>query len=916
MKLKDPYQQREAEKYEKPIPSRELILHTLSETPHPMDFASLAEALQLSDEVDTDALKKRLRAMERDGQLLFNRKRQYIPVARADLISGRVLGHADGFGFLIPDDGSADLFLHAKQMASVMHGDRVLASVSGIDQRGRREGAIVEVLEHGTEQVVGRLMIESGFAFVIPDNKRLTLDILIPPDQLNGAQAGQIVVARLIEYPTKRAKPIGKIVEVLGNHMAPGMEIDIALRSYELPHQWPDAVREESDHFGYDVPDTAKKGRKDLRSTPLVTIDGADAKDFDDAVFCERKGNHWRLLVAIADVSHYVRIGMALDKEATLRGTSVYFPGQVIPMLPEILSNGLCSLNPKVDRLCMLCEIHIAQDGSILSYEMAEAVMHSAARLTYDQVAAMVVEQDAGLREQYMSIVSHLDDLHTLFKILHKARTGRGAIDFDTTETRIIFGTDRKINNIVPTERNDAHRMIEECMILANVCAARFVKKHEIPALHRIHDGPTPAKLADLRTFLSGVGLTLGGGEDPQPADYAEVLQQIQGRPDFHLIQTVLLRSLSQAQYSPDSSIGHFGLALEDYAHFTSPIRRYPDLLIHRAIRHILQQGSAQRFPYTHNDMILLGEQCSMTERRADDATRDVMAWLKCEYMQDHVGESFEGVISGVTNFGLFVELSDIYVEGLVHVTALTNDYYRFDPIRHRLTGENSGRTFHLGDKIRVTVVRVDLDERKMDFVLAKDQSEQADHRRKTKRATQKSTESSAITKPERRAKKTADEAHKTAKRNKQPSRSKSKAKPNMAVDKTTGGKKVKAVKTKAETPQIVNETTKVVKTKTTAAAKTQTESLEKPTVARVTKPKTDQATPKRSAKPKAEQSKTNTTKPKTEKKPKAAPKPKVAKAKAGSDASKPNAEKPKAAVKPTATAPKTSKTSKPKKTS
>ncbi len=734
MKLKDPYLLREAEKYENPIPSREVILQVLADSPHPLDFPDLAETLGLHEEMDTDALRKRLRAMERDGQLLFNRRRQYVPVARADLISGRVMGHPDGFGFLIPDDGSADLFLHAKQMESIMHGDRILASVRGIDQKGRREGSVVEVLERGTEQVVGRLVIESGIASVIPDNKRLTQEILIPPDQLNQATAGQIVVAAIIEQPTRRSRPIGKILEVLGDHMAPGMEIDIAIRSHELPFEWPDAVREEADRLGHEVPEQAKEGRGDLRKVPLVTIDGADAKDFDDAVFCTRENNQWRLLVAIADVSHYVKPGTALDKEATLRGTSVYFPGQVIPMLPEILSNGLCSINPHVDRLCMLCDIRLDDDGNILSYQFMQGVMNSHARLTYDQVAAMVVDQDATLRQKYAHVVPHLDNLYALYHTLHYARIERGAIDFETTETRIVFGEDRKIADIVPTIRNDAHKIIEECMILANVCAARFLKEHEMPTLHRVHAPPSTEKLEDLRTFLAGIGLSLGGGMEPEPADYARVLEQVYGRPDFHLIQTVLLRSLSQAQYSPDAETGHFGLSHDDYAHFTSPIRRYPDLLVHRAIRHLTEGGTASTFPYSHSDMQSLGEHCSMAERRADDASRDVAAWLKCEYMQEHVGEVFDGIITSVTNFGLFVELSDIYVEGLVHVTALTNDYYRFDPVRHRLTGESSGRTFRLADSIRVKVARVDLDERKIDFILA-DSADKPASKRKTGKA-------------------------------------------------------------------------------------------------------------------------------------------------------------------------------------
>nr|HPQ94889.1 ribonuclease R [Thiolinea sp.] len=715
MRLKDPFLEREAEKYQNPIPSRELILQTLEQRRQPLDFFSLSDALGLADEQDLDALRKRLRAMERDGQLLFNRRKQYVPVAQTDLVAGRVMGHPDGFGFLIPDDGSPDLYLHNKQMSGLMHGDRILASVRGIDPKGRREGAVVEVLERGTEQVVGRFLVESGVAFVVPDNSRIAHDILISPDHVNGASQGQIVVARIVEQPTRRAQPIGQIIEVLGDHMAPGMEIDIALRSHELPFEWPEDVRQEAAALADTVPEKAKAGRMDLRSLPLVTIDGADARDFDDAVYCERQGKHWRLLVAIADVSHYVRLKSPLDREASLRGTSVYFPGEVIPMLPEALSNGLCSLNPQVDRLCLVCEIHVDDHGRILSHTFHEAVMHSHARLTYDAVARMVVERDEAARSGHPQLLPHLDNLYRLFQVLLQARQRRGAIDFETVETRIVFGEDRKIAQLLPRERNDAHRIIEECMILANVCAARFLTRHEMPTLYRNHDYPDPDKLEDLRTFLAGIGLSLGGGAEPEPSDYARVMEQAQGRPDLHLIQTVLLRSLSQALYGPDG-IGHFGLALDDYAHFTSPIRRYPDLLVHRGIRHILQGGNKDNFPYGHNDMQSLGEHCSMTERRADDATRDVEAWLKCEYMQEHVGESFDGIISAVTGFGLFVELSGIFVEGLVHVTALTNEYYKFDPVRHRLTGQNSGRTFRLGDGIRVTVARVDLDERKIDF--------------------------------------------------------------------------------------------------------------------------------------------------------------------------------------------------------
>ncbi len=746
MKFNDPHSQREAEKYENPIPSREVILQLLADNGQPLDFVAITEALHLYDERDTDALKKRLRAMERDGQLLYNRRRQYVPIERTDLIAGRVIGHPDGFGFLKPDDGTPDLFLHAKQMHTLMHGDRALCSVRGLDPKGRREGAVVEVLERGTTQVVGRYFIEGNIGFVTPDNSRISQDIMIPADAAGDAKPGQIVVAAIVEQPSKRAQPSGKIVEVLGDHMAPGMEIDVAIRSHQLPHEWSAEIHEEADQFGYEVPeaDKADQHREDLRDTPFVTIDGEDAKDFDDAVYCERDGNGWRLLVAIADVSHYVKRDSAIGKEATERGTSVYFPGKVIPMLPEILSNGLCSLNPHVDRLCMICDIQIGPRGKLISYQFVEGIMHSAARLTYTEMAQIVVDRDMTARRKHsQELCEHLDDLYSLYHVLRKARDRRGAIDFETAETRILFDADRKIEAIIPTERNDAHKLIEECMILANVCAATYLSKYKIPALHRAHKRPSPEKLADVRQFLAGLALTLGGGDEPTPADYTKLLNSLGERPDKHLIQTVLLRSMSQAVYSPDSD-GHFGLAQTHYAHFTSPIRRYPDLLVHRAIRHLVRGGKVSAYQYSHKDMVALGEHCSMTERRADDATRDVTAWLKCEYMQEHVGESFSGVIAGVTGFGLFVELKDIYVEGLIHITALTSDYYHFDAAHHQLTGENSGRIYRLGDTLNVTVARVDLDERKIDFVLAKIDSEDAGSNKSSKKPASKSRKPSS----------------------------------------------------------------------------------------------------------------------------------------------------------------------------
>jgi ribonuclease R len=713
----DPHRAREAKKYENPIPSREYILEHLAQFGAPLKMEELAQQLSLKEEEDLIALRRRVNAMERDGQLVRNRVGALCLVNKKDLIVGRVIGHPDGFGFLKPDDGGDDLFLTPRQMRSILHDDRIVARVVGIDNRGRREGAVVEVLERGNRRVVGRLYLESGLGFVQPDNKRLHQEIVIPEGAWNGAGHGQMVVAEIVEQPTKRTQPVGKIVEVLGDHMAPGMEIELAIRTHELPVEWPKEVKKEIKGLGKEVDEASKEGRVDLRQTPLVTIDGADARDFDDAVFCERKQKGWRLLVAIADVSSYVELGTPLDEEARQRGNSVYFPDRVIPMLPEVLSNGLCSLNPKVDRLCMVCELYIGNDGAIQRSRFFEGVMRSHARLTYSEVAAMLVEGDTKLRKKHKALVPHLEELYRLYRALHGARAERGAIDFDTTETRIIFNKEKKVERIVPVVRNDAHRLIEECMLVANVAAARLLLRKKLPALYRIHEPPQQEKLSDLREFLGGLSLRLSGGDKPQASDYAVLLESVKGRPDFHLIQTVLLRSMTQALYSSENS-GHFGLAFPAYTHFTSPIRRYPDLVVHRALKHLVNEGTAEDFDYSQPQLQGLGEHCSSTERRADEATRDAIDWLKCEYMMDKVGESFDGIITSVNSFGLFVELNEIYVDGLIHITALENDYYHFDPVNHRLTGERSGETFRLGDSIRVKLAAVNLDERKIDFLL------------------------------------------------------------------------------------------------------------------------------------------------------------------------------------------------------
>ncbi len=724
---KDPFHQREADKYEKPIPSREFIIQHLEKANKPIARNQLFKELKLSTDDDFIALKRRLKAMERDGQLIYCRNASYALPGKMELVKGKVIGHRDGFGFLRPDEAGNDLFLPPNQMASLFHGDYILAQPVKVDARGRTEARMIRVLEEREIQIVGRFFLEDGVGFVVPDDSRVAQNIIIPNEARGGARHGQVVVVDITTRPRQRVNAIGKVVEVLGQNMAPGMEVEIALRTHDIPHEWPDNMDKELKVFGEFVPEHAKEGRVDLRELPLVTIDGEDARDFDDAVYCERKkSGGWRLWVAIADVSYYVRHGSVLDKEALNRGNSVYFPDQVIPMLPEVLSNGLCSLNPQVDRLCMVCEMTVSDAGRLSGYRFYEGLMNSHARLTYTKVAA-ILDGDAELSEQYAEQVPHLQELHSLYGALKNARHIRGGMEFETQETRFIFNADRKIDQIVPLIRNDAHKIIEECMIQANVAAARYIEKCNASALFRVHESPGEEKLTGFRSFLSELGLDLAGGTEPKPMDYANLAEKISGREDAELIQTMLLRSMKQAVYQ-EENLGHFGLSLKSYAHFTSPIRRYPDLILHRAIKYLLvkEQGNPGHrwtdtggYHYLPEDMSVLGEQCSMTERRADDATRDVADFLKCEYMQDHVGSEMEGTIAAVTNFGFFVRLKDLHIDGLVHVTGLPGDYYRFDPGRQTLVGERTGKVFRIGDQVDVTVLSVNLDDKKIDFELA-----------------------------------------------------------------------------------------------------------------------------------------------------------------------------------------------------
>lgn len=738
----DPHAEREARRYESPIASREHILEILSEQ-GPLDFRELCSALMLKGHENRDALRKRLRAMQRDGQAFCNRAEAWGVPSKMDLLRGKVQAHRDGFGFLLVDDGD-DIYLSERQMRQVFHGDEVLVRLAGKNRRGQDEGKIVEVVNRAMSRIVGRLERESGIDFVVPDNPRIAHDILIDRDvsreTLSGEKpaVGDYVTVEIIDYPTQRTQAVGQVVEVLGAPMAPGLEIELSLRSHDIPHEWPGAVMSEAARFHEEPSERDKQHRVDLREQPFVTIDGEDARDFDDAVYCEKRRGGYRLWVAIADVSHYVGIGSALDEEASRRATSVYFPGRVVPMLPESLSNGLCSLKPEVDRLCMVCELDISAAGEVKNYRFFEGIIHSHGRLTYTQVAEALGLLDksprTGLLERIEPLLPHLRALHSLYQILRSRRSERGAIDFETTETRIVFNAESKIETIEPVQRNDAHKLIEECMLCANVAAADFLERHKLAALYRVHQGPREQKLENLRGYLGELGLGLRGGEKPRPADYQQLMTEIEQRADAHLIQTMMLRSLSQAVYQPENE-GHFGLAYDAYAHFTSPIRRYPDLLVHRAIRSVIRSrrrsSAVQRvkgaeslsvatsYPYDLPAMLVFGEQCSLAERRADDATRDVVAWLKCEYLHDRVGETFTGVVAGVTGFGLFVELQNIYVEGLVHVTSLDRDYFHFDAAKQRLVGERSGKSYKLGDELQVIVAAVDLDQRKIDLMLA-----------------------------------------------------------------------------------------------------------------------------------------------------------------------------------------------------
>ncbi len=722
------------------VPSREQILESLSSAAAPLSPAELATRMGLSREETLVGFERRLNAMERDGQLMPNRKGVLLIANKLDFVPGRVQGHRDGFGFLLRDDGGQDMFLSPREMSKVLHGDRVLVKPSG-EYRGKPEAMIVEVIERRTNRLVGRFLNERGLAIVVPEDQRIKHDILIPPGDTGGAQHGQVVSIDIVEQPTRHSQPLGRVAEILGEIDDPGMEIEIAVRKFDVPVDFSDAALRQADKLPDAVRKTDLKDRVDLRDVAFITIDGEDARDFDDAVYCEqvdlgtgRKRPAWRLLVAIADVSHYVQPEDALDTDARERGTSVYFPRRVIPMLPEKLSNGLCSLKPDVDRLVLVCDMVIpltgAKAGTVAAYQFYNAVIHSHARTTYNQVWESLQQPLGPVARSLTNVLPQINDLYAVFHVLQQSRKDRGAIDFDTVETKIVCNELGRIEKIIGMVRNDAHRLIEECMLAANTCAADFMLRSKHIGLYRVHEGPTPEKLKSLREFLRTLGLSLGGGDDPAAKDYGELLEKARARPDYALLQTMCLRSMQQAIYGPDNA-GHFGLSYPAYTHFTSPIRRYPDLLTHRVIKALLKgvryhhvlSGMAPvpgttAAEHEHDVWEKTGLLLSATERRADDASRDVEAWLKCWFVKERVGETFSGRVTGVASFGIFVTLDTLHVEGMVHVSELGTEYFQFNEALHELRGERTGMRYRLTDAVQVQVARVDLEARRIEFRL------------------------------------------------------------------------------------------------------------------------------------------------------------------------------------------------------
>jgi len=698
------------------LPDRKKILEFLNQSGRPQTRKELAVSFNIIDVEIRRALGRRLKAMTQDGELIRNRRGSYGLLKKMDLYKGNVIGHPDGYGFVVPEEGGKDLFLPAKQMRTVLHGDNVVARLVNTDKKGRREGALVEVLRRANHKIVGKFFRENGVSYVVPDNKRISQDILIPSLDKNKVKQGQYVVIEILHQPEKHRQPIGKITSIINESNDVNMTTDIAIRSHELPYKWPDEVIQEIDGLTENIDSDVLLDRNDYRNFAFVTIDGEDARDFDDAVFCEKYKNGWKLFVAIADVSYYVKQNSSLDDEAYLRGTSIYFPDRVIPMLPEILSNGLCSLKPNTERLSLVCELDIDSNGKVKESSFKKSIICSHARLTYSEMSEIVVNRNEKIREKYSNLLLHLDNLYELYKLLHKNRKKEGLIDFSSIESRFVFNDNGGIDSIESVKRNNAHRLIEEMMLIANIAAAKFLEKYSKYGIYRIHETPKEEKLKDLHILLSKLGLSLESTDKPTTKNYSSLIDKIRQREDEQMLETILLRSMPLAVYS-DSNKGHFGLGFPAYTHFTSPIRRYPDLVVHRIISGLINKKE-KLLAYDNNSMSELATHCSNTERRAEDASRDAIQRLKCIFMKDKEGKSFHGIVSSVTSFGLFILLDDLFVEGLLHISTLPTDYYHFDPIAHTLLGERNGKIFTLGEKLIVKLIRVDIDERKIDFEL------------------------------------------------------------------------------------------------------------------------------------------------------------------------------------------------------
>ena len=801
----DPFYAREQQKYgDNPLPSREFILSWLEAQGKLLTFAQIARAFGM-DKAEGEKLQFRLKAMLGAGQLMCNRQGRFGVARKMDLEAGFVVAHQEGYGFFSPENGEADGFIPPKYMAELMHGDKILARVKDVDERGRKDYAPVEILERAQKRIVGKLTVQQGVWSLIPDNRRLTHRLIIPAGALGGGKAGQVVIGEITAYPSRYQQPIGKVVAVLGEAMAAGMEVDIAIENHNIPAEFPEAVRAQCETIPDALRDSDYEGRLDLRHLPFVTIDGITARDFDDAVYAEKRGENYRLYVAIADVAHYVQPDSPLDIEAYNRGTSVYFPDRVIPMLPEKLSNGLCSLNPDVDRLAMVCEMTLAADGNIKRSAFHDAVIHSHARLTYETVEEILFRDNTLLRESFAALKRPLDNLQAVYRILRAARLSRSVIDFHASEPEFIYDSEGKIETIKARDRLESHRLIEECMIVANICAAKYIGRHKLPALYRVHDHPSAERLGKLIDFLGKRGIKWQGSLDnATPEQFSALLAQCSNRPDFAQIEIMVLRSMSQAIYIPENR-GHFGLALEHYVHFTSPIRRYPDLLVHRAIRHQLHGGSRDNYRYSAESMVEKGKHCSMTERRADEATRDAMDFLKCEFMSHRIGETFTGRIANITNFGLFITLDDIYIDGLVHVSALTNDYYHYNAETFTLNGERSGYRFALMDAVEIQVAKVDIDDRKIDFELLSHKGKTLHESGKSKK-TAKKVAKAVVAKAEKAAdkkatkttvKKTATPPTKAEKREQAAKKAEKTAKPVKTVKEKAKNAAVKTQKAK-----------------------------------------------------------------------------------------------------------------------